>query len=540
MMLIELKQRINFLLDTVIAIKLETNGYILSVGDDIARVYGLYDVFFVELLLIPLGVFLIMLFLLFSVYYFLSWKFSGAWSCKLLCNSVFASLTHIDCFKDGRNLPLSLTLSVLFLTWSLRGGFLSQMPLTFQAIWLFFYSYSMYNFRYSLKSIAGRLPLITLLILLKLLIAPDFVCDVFSLVPHVYAPRCFLPVCLLDFFINQVAFFVLQRDYWALLLLVMPGFSAEYSYWQKDAFLLGFGSRSVALAGTFEEGVKKGMLIKDCLKSKIVCPDFQVYPQNMENLFQQILTDTTYSFYSSSNRFRVGPSRVNTADYFLPREGEGSFHFLRTKFAPIDTATIAAFKTSFTDRYPGLAKGIGEEYLGKLPCVMLQQAYHELTTGLAVAPSSKFFSQLLQSDTALKETLLQNKSINPFLTLAEQQTAVAKYLQTSDLKILEVMQTPLDCALVVKDVASGSVKALGIEVKSETLLNTTKINLVRLEPVAKNVNFVALANSGKFDEFVFLVHNVYKSSPEQQLEFQHYFDGNWGKYMEVKYKIVFQ
>jgi len=509
-----------FLLGNDTMTKLESTGYVLSVGDGIARVYGLYDVFFVELLLIPLGMFLIMLFLLFSVYYFLSWKCSGEWSCKLLCNSVFASLTRIDCFKDGRNLPLSLTLSVLFLTWSLWGGFLSQMPLTFQGIWLAFYSYSMYNFRYSLKSIAGRIPLITLLILLKLLIAPDFVCDLFSLVPHAYAPRCFLPVCLLvllDFFINQVAFFVLQRDYWALLLLLMPGFSAEYSYWQKDAFLLGFGSRSVVLAGTFEEGVKKGLLIKDCLKSKMVCPDFQVYPQNMEKLFQQILTDTTYSFYSSSTRFGVEPSRVNPADYFLPREGEGSFHFLRAKFAPVDTATLAAFKTSFTDKYPGIAAGIGEEYLGKLPCVMMQQAYHELTTGLAVAPSSKFFSQLLQSDTELNRTLLKNKSINPFLTLAEQQTAVAKYLQTSDLKILEVMQTPLDCALVVEDVASGSVKALGIEVKSETLLEQTKLNLVR-RAARKDANFVELA--GKFDEFVLLVHNVYKSSPEQQLEFQ--------------------
>ncbi len=52
----------------------------------------------------------------------------------------------------------------------------------------------------------------------------------------------------------------------------------------------------------------------------------------------------------------------------------------------------------------------------------------------------------------------------------EQQIAVAKYLKASDLEIVEVFPTQLDCAVAVQAEVNGSQKTLGIEVKAETSL----------------------------------------------------------------------
>ncbi len=118
---------VDFLLGNATMTKLDFVGYVLSVGDGIARVYGLHDgIFFVELIVIPLVSCLVVVIGLFrshNVYTYISLKIPK----------------QPDLFKDGRNLPLSLTVAAVFLGWSLQQGFLSQMSLGFKGIWSLVY-----------------------------------------------------------------------------------------------------------------------------------------------------------------------------------------------------------------------------------------------------------------------------------------------------------------------------------------------------------------------------------------------------------------
>ena len=527
--------------------KLESTGYVLSVGDGIARVYGLYDVFFVECFVLPLFVYTCILIGLCIRYK--AELLQARDSVKLVCYSVFARLMAVELFKDGRNLPLSFSIAVVFLGWSFQQGFLSQMSLSFQLVWLAFYSYSMYNYRYNIGSLLGRLPLVILLMVLKWVVSLEVHLNVSSFVPQVFPQKSFLPaglvglVLVLDFLSNQVVCFVTERDYWALLLLLLPGFSAEYSYLQKDYLLLGFGSRSIVVASTFEEGVRKGEYARELLKTRTVCKDFQVLPQNTAELLQQIMADKNYRFYSSGSRFGVEPHRINTAAYFLPREGEGSFHYFLTKFAPISTGSLEGFKKSFSGKYPGLALGIGEECLEKLPGVLVQQAYHELVTGSAVPPSSELYSQLMKSDKLLiGGNLLNSKTINSLLTLAEQQTTLARYLKTAELEVVGVGETTFDSAVVARSLVEGSLKQLLVEVKSETKLANTAVHF-KLKAPGEEAAVTAWVNkikAEKWDEFVLLVNNVYKPTLEEQDKFRWAFAETYGKKIgDDKYKIVF-
>lgn len=45
-------------------------------------------------------------------------------------------------------------------------------------------------------------------------------------------------VMLLDYLQNSFVSYLLQKDYWALLILVFPGCSTEYTYWQTKELIM--------------------------------------------------------------------------------------------------------------------------------------------------------------------------------------------------------------------------------------------------------------------------------------------------------------
>jgi hypothetical protein len=151
----------------------------------------------------------------------------------------------VNLFKDGRNVPLSVALAAGFLAWSLNWGFLAQCSLPLQVIWSLSYLYFMVEYRYTASFLISRFPLIGLLLLFKWLIALDFfpanaIVLIYENVPMkpLRLPLQLVAVCF-DWVLHMFVTYLAQRDYWSLLFLVFPGISLEYTYWRKEALLLG-------------------------------------------------------------------------------------------------------------------------------------------------------------------------------------------------------------------------------------------------------------------------------------------------------------
>jgi hypothetical protein len=83
-------------------------------------------------------------------------------------------LLRINFFKDGRNVPLSLAIAIIFLVWSVGYGFLSSLPPFFQLIWSLLYLYAMFNYRYTMNALVHRLVIVVVLMFLKIALSGEF------------------------------------------------------------------------------------------------------------------------------------------------------------------------------------------------------------------------------------------------------------------------------------------------------------------------------------------------------------------------------
>jgi hypothetical protein len=140
------------------------------------------------------------------------------------------SFHNKNLFKNGRNVPLSLTIAAVFLFWSLNWGFLVPMPFLFQMIWSLIYLYAMVNYSYTLNALVNRLVIVLLLILLKITLSsfsPESMLVVVREEVPLQSYRLPLQVLavVLDSAYEMVASYLGSRNYWAIMFLVIPGLS---------------------------------------------------------------------------------------------------------------------------------------------------------------------------------------------------------------------------------------------------------------------------------------------------------------------------
>lgn len=478
----------------------------------------------------------------------------------ILCLLVFilrfqglvSNIKNVNLFKDGRNVPLSLAIVAVFLAWSLNSGSLSQMPFFFQLLWSLLYVYFMIQYRYTLKSLFSRSPLILLLLILKKVVSEGLLSEgLFFYVAQVLAPQgiflysgLLLTIFSIDTAQMLLVSFVSQRDYWALLLLALPGISVEYTYWQqKDALMLGMRA-GVIVSGTLEDGVRLGELIKQSLQGKRLGEYFKTFPLNTQILRHDIIIDATYKLYSSNSRFGVLPQQLVSEEFFISMEGPAGFYSIRNKIAALDTRTLEGFMKAFSTRYPGIFKGLGEKYAFDLPRYMVQQSYHLLATEAVLRPEHPLFAHLLDTNEALGgKKSFGTKSMHTFCLSAVEQYLTKLYID-SDLKVVGVLRTPLDCALLVKD-SNGWVKSLAIEAKSYANLERLAVYFgidggptAAVAREAFTTSFFTPAAAGKFDEVVLIAHTIYKPTVLERENFKQSFFLTYPP-MKFKYKLVF-
>lgn len=114
----------------------------------------------------------------------------------------------------------------------------------------------------------NRLVIVVLLMILKITLSGEFFPESFTVLVREAIPLQVLSLAL-DWVQNMLMLYLVQKDYWALLLLVVPGFASEYSHWQaKELLMAGVLDKAVITAK------ESGIILKKQIRSKTILKDF--------------------------------------------------------------------------------------------------------------------------------------------------------------------------------------------------------------------------------------------------------------------------
>jgi hypothetical protein len=429
-----------------------------------------------------------------------------------------------DMFKDGRNVPLSLLIAAFFLIGSLNWGFLAQWGLPLQMIWSFIYVYSLVHYRYTLSSILNRLIIVGLLVFFKVLIGPE--CALESLVIWVreevplHALRLPLQVLalLLDYIQNFFVSYLVQKDYLALLLLVFPGCSTEYTYWQtKDLIMTN------VLDKTIVNAKEAGLILKKQMQNKIILKSFYT-PIDTLHWHRQV---SMPGFIK--NTFGLVQNKSIQEHYCLPFN---DFVSIRNLVARCRTALLAHFVADFSVNFSDIYEGLGKEMTEQLLPLLVQQSAYMISTNNLALPGTQLFSELLVSDDNLAgDAKFGRKSINPFTSLATQIVIGSNYLG-SNLKILKFLRTSLDLALLIQD-ENGCLKQIGLEIKAPRNLRKLAVEL-SLDSGGSGVLAKYAKQNAGFDEIIVIIHTGGRFTIEEREAFEFSFYKRYSNF-----KLVF-
>jgi hypothetical protein len=441
-------------------------------------------------------------------------------------------LLRINFFKDGRNVPLSLAIAIIFLVWSVGYGFLSSLPPFFQLIWSLLYLYAMFNYRYTMNALVHRLVIVVVLMFLKIALSGEFFpVSVTLLIREAVPLQVFrLPLQVLslalDWVHHMLMLYLVQRDYWSLFLLVIPGFASEYSYWH---------ARELVVAGVLDKAAitakESGVILKNQMRSKIILKDFY-WPIDtscwLANVRLPGFVRNTFGFVH--NPLLQSKFCLDFNDFVSIRNLVGR---CRTDMLP---HFLADFSANYSEIYAGLGKDMAEQLV---PFLVQQSAYMISTNTLAV-PGTQLFSELLTTDALLAENKnFGTKSVNSFTALATQIVIGSKYFGSNP-KILSFPATKLDLAVLV-ETEPGCCKLIGVEIKTPRSLDQLAGTLdLKASAANSSKSFFGKVRSYNFDELILIVHTDGRFSPSERADFEGLFYKRYKEDMKViDFKLVF-
>jgi hypothetical protein len=359
-----------------------------------------------------------------------------------------------------------------------------------------------------------------LLVFLKVFIGPECVLESLTVwvreeVPlHALRLPLQVLVMLLDYLQNSFVSYLLQKDYWALLILVFPGCSTEYTYWQTKELIM-----SNVLDKTIISAKEAGLSLRKQVQNKIILKTFCI-PIDTLHWHRQV---SMPGFFKDTFGF-VHTKNIQE-QYCL---AFNDFVSIRNLVARCRTALLSQFVADFSVKFSDNYAGLGKEMMEQLLPLLVQQSAYMISTNTLALPGTLQFSQLLVSDANLaKGCNFGTKSINPFTLLATQIVIGSNYLG-SDLKILKFLSTPLDLALPIED-ENGCCKQIGLEIKASRDLRRLAEELSLASEGSGVLAQIAKHNAG-FDEIILVIHTGGRFTIEEREEFEFLFYKCYSKF----------